>query len=84
MSEQPESAPQHMVLEIAWTEGSVPRTEIFGPWQGTDDFAHQSDMIAFLHDWRRVTGCEPERVVMAIVLDPREWLKQEEARRADQ
>lgn len=83
--EQPEAAPQPMVLEIAWSEGSIPRTEVFGPWMATDDFAHMGQIKDLLDGFMRVTGYEPKRVVLAIVQEPQQWLRQyEEDRRADQ
>lgn len=63
-----------VVLEIIWSEGSVPKAEVYGPWEAADDESHLGDVREFMQEWRRLTGCAPERVTMAIVRDPAEWI----------
>lgn len=70
--------PSGLVVQIDWTDGSIPRTETYGPWfidpQETWLFdpsdEHTREVHQFLQDWQAASGCEPQRVVLTLVQDP--------------
>jgi hypothetical protein len=64
-----------LVIEISWHEGSVPRTETFGPWEPRDDRDHFGEITTFLAAWGEATGCKPDRVVISAVQEPAAWLE---------
>jgi hypothetical protein len=71
-------AAQQIVLHIWWTEGSTARQETYGPWTATGDESHLEQIVAFMRDWQRLTGCVPSSVTMALVQDPAAWARERE------
>jgi hypothetical protein len=68
--------PPLLVVELSWDEGGLPRTEMFGPWQPVDDASHMAAIWEFMEDWRRVTGCVPQRAVMSALASPEHWIRE--------
>lgn len=71
-----------LVLHFCWTEDGTARQETYGPWAVAEDESHLEQVFSFLRDWRRLTGCEPSAVTMALLTDPATWAQEREAQRA--
>lgn len=66
-------AGQMLVVHMQWTEGSTARQETYGPWTAAEDESHLEQIVTFLKDWRKATGCEPSSATLALVTDPQQF-----------
>jgi hypothetical protein len=66
-------AGQMLVVTMQWSEGSTARQETYGPWTAAEDESHLEQIVAFLKDWRKATGCEPSSATLAVVTDPQQF-----------
>lgn len=70
--------PTCLVLEITWTDGSIPRSETYGPWCIDPDETWMLDPASevtreiheFTQAWQEASGCEPQRIALVSVQEP--------------
>ena len=61
------------VVEVCWTEGSVPRSEVFDFGEVEADDRHHRLMVDFFASLR-ANGIDIQRAVISLVQDPLAWL----------
>ena len=64
---------RQVVVEVAWTEGSIPRTELLDFGQAAEDGSHMGRITEFFASLRD-NGIHIQRAVISIVQNPLEWL----------